>query len=399
MSAKIVKKRHKIYKFILSPILKLFLRSKCGYRFKKVKTDKNKNYVIISNHVGTFDPIYLDLSFKFPVYMLATDDIFNKGFISKMINHIAAPIPKKKGMVDITAVKTTLRVINEGGSVGIFVEGNRTFNGRLCTISPSIVKLIRKTNLPLICFNFIGGYGADPRWGLKTRFGKVTGEMKRIIEPNEYSEMNDTELYNTIIQELSVDDFSLPYRYKSLKKAEKLERIFYICPKCKNVSTLVSKKNEIKCIECGLNVKYNEDLSFSSEDKDFHFKYIPEWYQFQIDEIKKYDISGKEKEIYQDHSVILLEVIDNKKNIIIENGVLIMTNKSLIFMNDKKKVEFLLSEIVSMASLMKTKVSLYTIDKTFRFNAGSAFNGLKYVQAFYHIKNKLTGENDEYFGI
>ena len=57
-----------------------------------------------------------------------------------------------------------MRRLRKGGSVAIFAEGNRSFNGLTGDILPATGKLARSSGASLVTFRFSGGYLSSPRW-------------------------------------------------------------------------------------------------------------------------------------------------------------------------------------------------------------------------------------------
>ena len=92
-----VKLRHKIITklayFVLYPIVKL----KYGVKINKFKEQGKRAYFIMMNHQTDFDQFFIGCAFKGPVYYVASEDLFSKGFISKLLKYAVAPIPIKKG--------------------------------------------------------------------------------------------------------------------------------------------------------------------------------------------------------------------------------------------------------------------------------------------------------------
>ena len=60
------------------------------------------------------------------------------------------------------AIRKTKRIVQAGGSIGIFPEGNTTYNGQTATIQASTVKLIRMLKIPVIIINMKGFYLSFP---------------------------------------------------------------------------------------------------------------------------------------------------------------------------------------------------------------------------------------------
>ena len=67
--------------------------------------------------------------FGHQIYYVASELIFSLGWKSRLLTHCFAPIPKTKSMADVTTVKNIMQIVKEGGSVGVYVEGNATMTG------------------------------------------------------------------------------------------------------------------------------------------------------------------------------------------------------------------------------------------------------------------------------
>ena len=66
------KLRHKVCYRVVRPLLKIFLKSKFGYKYKKVKGLKG-NYIVVSNHTTDYDPLFVTCSFPKSMYFVASD--------------------------------------------------------------------------------------------------------------------------------------------------------------------------------------------------------------------------------------------------------------------------------------------------------------------------------------
>lgn len=383
-----VKDRHTITFAILRPIFRIVLHFLYHLKVKKYKLNKNP-HIIISNHQTTLDPFILALSFNKPIYFMASRDLFNKGFRSRLIKYLVAPIPKNKSLNDIGAVKDCLRVVKEGGNIAIFPEGNRTYSGKLCYIDPAIVKLIQHLNIPVICYNIHGGYGTSPRWASHISKGKMCGEVKCIINPNEYHELTNEEFYNMLIKAIDVSDAPSIVPFHSSKRAEKLERVLYHCPSCHQVGSLYTKGSMIQCKKCQLSVQYTPNLTFQGSI-DFHT--VNDWYQYQVEYINNYQFNDDDEFIFTDQEVCLYE-INHNKTILLGLGTISISKKHFIFCSKEFTIYFKIPEVMSMTVVGKHKLHFYVGIKTYQIKGKSTLNVLKYMQMFYRIK----GVNNEFF--
>lgn len=378
-----------ILRFICVPLFKIMY----GYKRKKYKLKKKQGYFIISNHQALLDPLFVALSFKRPIYFVATDNLFNQKFVSFWLKWLVNPIPKRKATIDATCLKTCLKIAKENGTVGLFVEGNRAYADFQFYIDPSITKLIKKMNLPVILYNLKGGFGVDPRWGNKNRRGKFTGEVKRELSIEEINALSHEELYEIVCNELKVFDSELNRTYKSKLRAEYLERQFFVCPKCGKMETIYSKGNYVYCKNCDLKVEYTENLLLKSEDKEFKFNKLVDWYQYQIDYIRNIKIS--DNIIFKDEDVEIYYSNTNKPRALMTKGTLILT-KNYFQINDK---QIYVKEVIAASPVGGFKIMISSEDNNYLIKGKERFNPVKYAL----ILNVLDGPikergGDKYYG-
>ena len=396
------KKRHKIIVNLLRPIFALFLRIKYGLKREKYPhiingVDLRKPVMVLCNHSTTFDPFIVGLNFRQPLYYMASIDLFEHAFIGKAIKYLVNPIPKEKSRKsDLASIKACIRVTKENGSICIFPEGNRTLKGSLGNVDFSIVKLIKSLKLPLVIVNIEGGYGVDPRWGNKTRKGTTITKIRSVLSFDEYNKYTNEELYDYIVKNLKVNDLSSSYIYKSKRKAEYLERVVYICPRCKEMHCLVSNKNSIKCNNCNFEASYNEDLSITTNDLNINFKNIEEWYNYQIEIVKNKEYN--ENCIYQDDVNLYNPRLYKSKQKICSGLLKMYKDRFEVISNDKTYV-FEFNKIEAVTLLGKKKMNFYYENKTYQVFKGKRINLLKYLHLFYILKNKKEDKDSEFLGL
>lgn len=381
------KVRHKFWFTIMRPIFSFLFWKKYGYKAENYKLDRKQNYLIICNHSCSLDPFMLGKSFFRPIYFVASDDLLKNGFISKIMKHTVAPIPIRKGTMDISSIRNCISIAKEGGTIGIFPEGNRTYSGEISYLGINLVKFIRKLDLPLIIYHIDGGYGLDPRWGKKSRRGKGSrGYVQRLLSKEELCSLKDEELLKIINTNLS-QEISPSLRFKSKEKAEYLERVLFVCPKCHALETLVSEKNAIKCKCCSLEATYEEDLSFSSNDPSFKFKKVGEWMNYQKEYLKDLAIE-ENKVLLGDENVTLISCLEGKEKEVELVGKLQMNSKSFIIKGEKE-IQFFFKDIKHVENQGKHKLLFYIGKDYYEFKGGERFSSYKYYLMFNRINNTL----------
>ena len=381
------KVRHKFWFTIMRPIFSFLFWKKYGYKAENYKLDRKQNYLIICNHSCSLDPFMLGKSFFRPIYFVASDDLLKNGFISKIMKHTVAPIPIRKGTMDISSIRNCISIAKEGGTIGIFPEGNRTYSGEISYLGINLVKFIRKLDLPLIIYHIDGGYGLDPRWGKKSRRGKGSrGYVQRLLSKEELCSLKDEELLKIINTNLS-QEISPSLRFKSKEKAEYLERVLFVCPKCHALETLISEKNAIRCKCCSLEATYEEDLSFSSNEPSFKFKKVSEWMNYQKEYLKDLAIE-ENKVLLGDEKVTLISCLEGKEKEVELVGKLQMNSKSFIIKGEKE-IQFFFKDIKQVENQGKHKLLFYIGKDYYEFKGGERFSSYKYYLMFNRINNTL----------
>ncbi len=393
-----VKKRHSFIHFLLIifvlPIIKLIY----GFKCKKMKIKKGEKYIVLANHQTTLDPVFVGAGFSKPLYFVANDDLLHLNFLSKLLTYCFGIIGKSKGKSDFMTVKTMLQVLKENGSVCVFPEGNRTFSGDLCYINPAITKFVKSAKTPVVLYNIEGGYGADPRWSLKKRKGHFVGYVKRILSVEELANMTLEEVHQTIIDELNVQDAPSKYEYKSKQKAEKIERVLYICPECNTKHELVSNGNTFTCKACGSTWEYTQNLTITKDNELYKFPTVSKWYNYQLEDIRNYDYTSDEY-IFYDNDVLLYASVDHAPKEVVKGGEVVLFNSEL----HVQDLVFKLEEIEGVAASGKQQVIfrvgniVYTIQNNKELR--NDFNALKYVLVINYIKSQIHTKGEEFFGI
>ena len=253
-------RRYQIVTALIRPVMRLF----CRVRFNvhsaifRPTSDSRPPYLILCNHNSDLDPFFLSFCFPFPLFFVASDHLFRLGLISSLIKYLVAPIPKLKPSSDLKTVRSVITVLRGGGSVCIFPEGNRSWNGRTEPISPAIGKLAKQLRVPLLLCRIQGGYLCSPRWADHMRRGRVDCSVVRELSAADVAGMDPDKLNGLIRSELSVDAMAEQKTRRVLfhgkKLAQSIETVLFACPKCGRFATIRSSGDGAAC-SCGLHFR------------------------------------------------------------------------------------------------------------------------------------------------
>ena len=393
--------RHRVVRNIAYVILYPYSRIKYGITVDKFTEQEKRPYLVLLNHQTPFDQFFAGMSFKGPIYYLATEDIFSKGWISSLIRWLVAPIPIKKQATDISAVMNCIRVAKEGGTICIAPEGNRTYSGRTEYMSPTIAPLAKKLKLPIVLYRIEGGYGAQPRWSDGVRKGKMHSYVHRVIQPEEYGAMTNEELMQAIETGLFVDEAVADGCFEARNRAQYLERAVYVCPYC-GLSVFESHGHEVKCTKCERIVRYERDKRLTGVGYEFPFDFVGPWYDYQKDFVNALDTREYvDTPMYRDRANVL-EVIVYKEKRILQKDAAISLYGDRVVVNEGTDREMRLpfEEVTAVSVLGRNKLNIYHDHHVYQFKGDKRFNALKYVNIYYRHKNIIRGdENGQFLGL
>ncbi|AYE35938.1 1-acyl-sn-glycerol-3-phosphate acyltransferase [Borrelia turcica IST7] len=107
--------------------------------------------VIMGNHVGAMDPIFLIYIFMQPFAVVAKRSLFNIPFLNLILISIGAiPVNRSSIKSSANAQRRALEVIKEGRLIGIFPEGTRSRDGEVGKFKRGAMNLALRTNSSII---------------------------------------------------------------------------------------------------------------------------------------------------------------------------------------------------------------------------------------------------------
>ncbi len=86
--------------------------------------------IICCNHMSIVDPAFLVISQKRRICFMAKSELFENRFLSWFFSALGA-FPVHRGAGDSKAIIKSEHILEEGGALGIFIEGTRSRDGEL----------------------------------------------------------------------------------------------------------------------------------------------------------------------------------------------------------------------------------------------------------------------------
>ena len=282
-----------VLRILLTPVIWLLF----NYRAYHYQAAKDENYLILSNHTGALDPLMLTMSFRSPIYFVASDHLLRQGIIRKIIDFLVAPIPIIKSKQDLQALRDISTELANGNTVALFPSGSRSVSGPEETIPRATGKLLKLLKVPVLLYRLEGGYLTSPRWARSHRRGKMSGRVVYKLTVADIEKYTTEELDKILYEHLNANPFAGKEKntinYLGRNYAQYLERIFWKCPSCLRFKSLKSEKDMIFC-DCGFRLRYNSKAYFeasgnTARDLSYavRFPHVDSFYQWQLNELKK----------------------------------------------------------------------------------------------------------------
>lgn len=389
--------RHKAVTGLIRTLFLPYVKKKYNVKIEKYDAKDTRPLLILYNHQTAFDQFFVGGAFKRAIYYVATEDIFSMGFVSKLIKFLVNPIPIKKQTTDARAVINCIRVAKEGGTIAIAPEGNRTYNGKTVYIKPSITALARHLGLPIAFFRIEGGYGVHPRWADDVRKGEMRAGVSRVLEPEEYKDLSDDELYKLICDELYCNEAVADKEYHHKNLAQYIERVAYVCPKC-GLSTFESHGDTVHCTKCGFKLRYTPKKQLLGVNCDSPFEFLDDWCNYQNEYVNNLDLSKMEDAPIYTEDVGLWEVILYKeKRLISKSAEISLYPDKITVKANGELLRFNFDAVTAISVLGKNKLNVYDGGKVYQIAGSERFCALKYVNLCFRYKNIAKGEKNEQF--
>lgn len=341
--------------------------------------------LLIPNHVTSWDPLLVAMSLRDKqVYYVASEHIFRLGLVTKLLEWLVGPIPRRKASMGTDTVKACLRHLRAGHSICLFAEGEQSWDGLTQPIFPATGKLVKSSGATLVTYRLEGGYLSLPRWGKGVRRGKIHGHPVNIYRPEALKAMSPAEINAAIERDIAEDAWArqreTPVAYRGKRRAEGLEKALYLCPRCRRLGTLRSRDDRILCA-CGLSLRYTETGFFEPAEP---FASIADWEKWQSAALKAMDRPAGEL-LFSDEDMTLTKIGAGHAEELLDRGALRQFGDRLCC----GAHEFLLGEISSMAMVQANLLLLSYRDEYFEIRAENGANLRKYLELWKEKSNGL----------
>src|ERR1700704_735774 len=149
--------------------------------------DPSRSYIFMSNHVSNVDPPILIPLIPKRTSVMVKKELFNYPILGRAMR-MASLVPVDRGNRDagIEAVRAAKAVVKQGISMTIYVEGHRSFDGKLLPFKKGPFYLAMECGVPVVPVTITGTHYAMPKGRFAIKPGLVKVIFHSPIEPQEF---------------------------------------------------------------------------------------------------------------------------------------------------------------------------------------------------------------------
>ena len=223
---------------LAKPLIRLFFPIEVTGQEHLAKTGPA---VIIANHACYLDPVFLTASSNRYIHFLTTAEMMRTPLGRWLFTRFGS-IPIRRYSSDPGAVRKLLSTLKQGEIVGIFSEGERSWDGAPLPVSQTVKKLLTRLDVPIVPARIEGSYAIYPRWAKVPLPGAIKVRFFAPINPP--FSLKDITSALKLIAVRSDGKTLLP------RSPTGIERLLWACPSCHSIGTILTKKREIHCVNC-----------------------------------------------------------------------------------------------------------------------------------------------------
>jgi 1-acyl-sn-glycerol-3-phosphate acyltransferase len=161
-----------------------------GVRIRTVgldKLDPNRTYIFMSNHVSNLDPPIMLPLIPRRTSVMARHGLFKYPVLGRAMRMgDLVPVDRSDRKAGISAVRTAAEVIRKGVNMTIYIEGGRSFDGRLLPFKKGPFYLAQECQVPVVPVTITGTHDAMPKKRLAIKPAQVEVIFHEVIEPKDF---------------------------------------------------------------------------------------------------------------------------------------------------------------------------------------------------------------------
>jgi len=163
-----------------------------GVRVRTVGLEKigaSRNYIFMSNHISNLDPPITLPLIPGQTSVMVKKELFSYPILGKiMLMGSLVPVDRGNRDAGIAAVRDAVKAIQKGLNMTIYIEGKRSFDGRLLPFKKGPFYLAEECRVPVVPITISGTEQVMPKARFGIQPGTVTVQFHDPIEPENFGD-------------------------------------------------------------------------------------------------------------------------------------------------------------------------------------------------------------------
>ncbi len=151
------------------------------------KLDSARTYIFMSNHVSNLDPPITIPLIPRRTSVMVKKELFSYPILGRAMR-MGSLVPVDRGNRDagIESVRVSKQVVQQGLNMTIYVEGHRSFDGKLLPFKKGPFYLAMECGVPVVPVTISGTHDVMPKGRFAIKPGVVTVIFHAPIEPKDF---------------------------------------------------------------------------------------------------------------------------------------------------------------------------------------------------------------------
>jgi len=272
-------------------------------------------YLLLCNH-NSFIDFKVTTVAIFPHranYLVAIDGFIGREWLLRNVGCIC----KRKFTNDTVMVRHMKKVADNGDVIVLYPEARYSLCGTNAVLPESLGKLVKLLKIPVVTLIMHGHHINSPFWNTKNRKVKpMEAVLTQLITKDEIDKLDFNEINERINTAFKYDDFAWQkdrkIRISYPDRAKGLHKVLYQCPNCHTEYRMMSGGNKLWCESCKKEWEMSEYGELSAVNGKTEFSHIPDWYEWEREQVRKEVESGT----YRFESEVTVDFLPNSKGFV-----------------------------------------------------------------------------------
>ncbi len=293
-------KKPKKEKFFLTPLAYILSFPEVWQRHLKVNKVNMKGlkppYILLCTHHAFVD-FKVTTAAIFPHranYIVAIDGFIGREWLLRNVGGIG----KRKFTSDQRLIRQIKHSLDQLKYIcAIYPEARYSLIGTNAILPEALGKMIKMFKHPVVVLNMHGDYLSQPVWNLNKRKVNLVADMTQIITKEEIRSISVNEINHRINDAFQYDEYKWQFDNKikidDPNRAKNIHKVLYQCPACLAEHEMDSDGSQIWCNHCHKTYEMDVYGRLSAVEGETEFPHIPDWYEWQREQVKQEILSGK----------------------------------------------------------------------------------------------------------